>query len=379
MNKDIRDYPIHVAQSEIDDLHRRLRDTRWVDKETSSDWSQGIPLAYIQDIHKSWLEDYDWRQCEQRINDFGSFMTTIDDVDIHFLHVKSKHENAKPLLLAHGWPGSIVEFFKVIPMLTDPMTYGGTAEDAFHLVIPTMPGYGFSGKPSQPGWKVEKIARAWAELMARLGYSDYFAQGGDWGSAVTIGIGKADPDHCRGVHVNMVIAFPDEAMLADPTAEELKSLAQFAEHSEWGTGYSKQQSTRPQTLGYALVDSPIGQAAWVLEKFHAWADCDGHPENIFTRQELLDNVMMYWLTASGGSSARLYWESFNSIDPGEFKLPMGASLFPVEIVRPSRRWADKQYTNIVFWAEHERGGHFAAFEKPEIYVDDVRKCFALMR
>ncbi len=374
----IRPFPIHVDQSILDDLRQRLALTRWVEKETPEDWSQGIPLSYMKEIHNSWLNEYDWRPVEARLNALGSFVTEIDDVDIHFLHVRSPHQHARPLIMTHGWPGSVLEFMKIIPMLTEPEKHGGKIEDAFHLVLPTMPGYGFSGKPKTTGWTIDHIGAAWAELMARLGYTRYYAQGGDWGSAVTIAIGRADPTHCAAVHVNMVIALPSEEVMAEPTPAEQKSLADFMKHQEWGTGYAKQQSTRPQTLGYALVDSPIGQAAWILEKFYEWADCDGHPENIFTRTELLDNVMMYWLTASGGSSARLYWESYNSINADPFDVPMGATVFPIDIFKPSRRWASAQYKNIIFWNEPDRGGHFAAFEKPMVLAEDLRACFSMI-
>lgn len=372
---EIRDFPIQIPEKALDDLRARLEMTRWVDRETPDDWSQGIPLDYMKDIHNSWLHDYDWRTCERQLNALGSFITQIDGLDIHFLHIRSPHAQARPLLMTHGWPGSILEFMKIIPMLTDPTKYGGQAEDAFHLVLPSLPGYGFSGKPTAPGWGVDRIGKAWGQLMARLGYERFGAQGGDWGSAVTIATARYAPEACKGVHVNMVIALPDEEILANANAQEQKALADFAHHQQWGTGYSQQQSTRPQTLGYGLVDSPIGQAAWILEKFQAWSDCNGHPENIFSRTELLDNVMMYWLTASGGSSARLYWESFNTINPEPFDLPMGASSFPVEIIKPSRRWAEKQYSNIVFWRDHDAGGHFAAFERPDVLAQDIRDCF----
>jgi pimeloyl-ACP methyl ester carboxylesterase len=379
MSDNIRSHPINVGQAQIDDLHQRLKQTRWVNKETPDDWSQGIPLAYMREIHQTWLEDYDWRACEDKINAAGSFMTTIMDMDIHFLHVRSPHEGARPLILTHGWPGSILEFLKVIPLLTDPVVHGGSPEDAYHLVIPSIPGFGFSGKPTGTGWPVERMAEAWAELMARLNYDKYFAQGGDWGSLITTKLGQADPEHCMGVHINFIVALPDETMLADATPDEQARLAQFGEHGKWGTGYSKQMGTRPQTLGYGLVDSPIGQAAWVLEKFQAWSDCDGHPENALTRQELLDNVMIYWLTASAGSSGRIYWESLTNFVPTEFNLPLGGSIFKVDIIRPTRRWAEQWYKNIIFWADHDQGGHFAACEKPEMFVNDLRKCFGQIR
>jgi pimeloyl-ACP methyl ester carboxylesterase len=263
--------------------------------------------------------------------------------------------------------------------LTDPTAHGGKAEDAFHLVLPTMPGYGFSGKPTKNGWGVEKIADAWSILMQRLGYNRYFAQGGDWGSAVTSMIGAQDPEHCAGIHVNMVAAGPDPDTMDDLTEKEQGALAALQYYQDHDSGYSKEQSTRPQTVGYGLVDSPSGQAAWILEKMWAWTDADGHPENVLTRDEILDNIMMYWITKSGASSARLYWESFGNFTGGDVKVPMGGSIFPKEIFRASQRWASKRYPDIVYWNEHDKGGHFAAFEQPEAFVSDVRACFKVMR
>ena len=372
---EITPYPIEIPDSALGDLKARLALTRFPEAETVDDWSQGLPLSYAQELAAYWASDYDWRKCEDKLNAFGSFKTEINGLDIQFLHVRSKHENAKPLILTHGWPGSIVEFFKAIPALTDPTAHGGTEDDAFHLVIPSMPGYGFSEKPTEPGWTVDKIADAWAQLMARLGYDAYLAQGGDWGSAVSIALGKADPDHCKAVHVNMVVVPPDQETFADLTDYEKQTLADAGNHQEWGTGYSKQQSTRPQTLGYGLVDSPMGQASWIIEKFWQWTDCDGHPENTVSRDELLDNVMLYWLTAAGASSARLYWESFRNFAAGGIDFPIGCSLFPKEIFRPSRRWADKVWSNIIYWNELDKGGHFAAMEQPELFVSELRACF----
>jgi pimeloyl-ACP methyl ester carboxylesterase len=280
-------------------------------------------------------------------------------------------------VITHGWPGSIVEFHKVIAPLTDPTAFGGDAADAFHLVCPSLPGYAFSDKPAATGWGIERIARAWAALMARLGYDRYGAQGGDWGSMVTDMIGQVDPDHLAGIHMNMPIAIP--STFEDLTEVENAALGAMAFYQEWDSGYSKQQSTRPQTLGYGLVDSPAGQAAWILEKFYQWTDCDGHPENVLSRDELLDNVMLYWLTASGASSARLYWESFNNGPREQVNVPVGCSVFPKEIIRISRRWAESRFTNIQYWNELDRGGHFAAFEQPDLFVNELRSYFRLVR
>ncbi len=379
MSTEIRPYSLEIQQSELDDLKRRLKNTRWPDKETPDDWSQGLPLAYAQELCAYWADQYDWRRCEAMLNGYDQFITEIDGVDIHFLHIKSKHDSALPLVITHGWPGSVIEFHKVIGPLTDPTAHGGKAEDAFHLVLPTIPGYGFSGKPTKPGWTVEKVGEAWAQLMARLGYGRYGAQGGDWGSAVTTAIGAQDPDHCAGIHINMVAAAPDPDTMNDLTEKEQAALASLQHYQDWDSGYSKQQSTRPQTLGYGLVDSPAGQCAWIVEKYWSWMDCDGHPENVLTKDELLDNLMMYWLPGAGASSGRLYWQSFGNFTAGEVKVPTGCSLFPKEIFRASQRWAKKRYTDIQFWNEHDKGGHFAAFEQPDAFVGDVRAFFAKVR
>ena len=376
---DITPFRIDIADQELKDLKARLANTRWPEKETPDDWSQGIPLAYVREVAEYWLNAYDWRRGEARINAFDQFKTTIENVDIHFLHVRSPHENALPLVMTHGWPGSIVEFLKVIGPLTRPDEHGGDAGDAFHVVCPALPGYGFSGKPAVIGWGVEKIADAWAVLMARLGYDRYVAQGGDWGALVTVNIGPRDPEHCAAIHLNMVIATPDPDTMGDLTPAEQQALEGMAYYRDWDSGYSKQQSTRPQTLGYGLVDSPVGQMAWIFEKFWRWTDCDGHPENALTRDEMLDNVMLYWLTRSGASSARLYWESFGNPRDGEIATPTGCSVFPKEIFRASRRWADRRYSNIIHWNELDKGGHFAAFEQPELFVTEVRDCFRSMR
>jgi pimeloyl-ACP methyl ester carboxylesterase len=379
MSEEIRSFKIHVSDSELTDLKRRLAATRWPDRETVEDWSQGVPLSYVQKVCEYWARDYDWRKTETRLNAIPQFQTDIDGVGIHFLHVRSRHEDAMPLVLTHGWPGSIIEFLKVIPALTDPEAHGGEAQDAFHVVCPTLPGYGFSGKPQKNGWSVEKIARAWSELMIRLGYRRYYAQGGDWGAAVTTMISLQDSEHCHGIHVNLPMVRPDPATMSSLTEEEKDALSRIQYYQDWESGYSKQQSTRPQSLGYGLSDSPAGQAGWILEKFWAWTDCNGHPENALTRDEMLDDVMFYWIPNAAASSARLYWESFNKLSMDPVRIPVGCSIFPKEIFRTSRRWAEKRYQNLVYWNRLDKGGHFAAFEQPETFVHELRACFRKMR
>jgi len=368
-----------VPEAELDDLRDRLRRTRWPEAETVDDWSQGIPLAYVQELCRYWADEYDWRATEARLNGLHPQRTEIDGLAIHFLHVRSPHEGALPLVLTHGWPGSVVEFLDVVGPLTDPVAYGGDAADAFHLVAPSLPGYGFSDRPAATGWGVERIATAWAELMRRLGYARYGAQGGDWGAMVTTALGAADPDHLAGIHVNMPIAGPPEGGGPELTGEELTALAGYDEHRQWGTGYSKQQSTRPQTLGYGLVDSPAGQCAWIVEKFWAWTDNDGHPEQAVGRDRLLDNVMLYWLPGTGASSARLYWESFRRPRLDPVAVPAGCSIFPKEIARLPRSWVEGRFTDLRYWNELDRGGHFAAFEQPTLFVDELRAFFRLVR
>ena len=379
MSDEIRPFQIHVSDAELEDLKRRLRSTRWPDPQTVSDWSQGIPLAYVQQVCAYWARDYDWRKTEARLNALPQFRTEIDGVGIHFLHVRSRDAAATPLLLTHGWPGSIIEFLKVIPWLTDPAAHGGEASDAFHLVCPSLPGYGFSDKPSKNGWAVERIARAWSELMRRLGYDWYYAQGGDWGSAVTTSIAIQDTEHCHGIHLNMSTARPDPETMNSLTEEEKGCLAAIKYYQDWDSGYSKEQSTRPQTVGYGLADSPAGQAAWILEKFWAWTDSQGNPENVLTRDEMLDDIMMYWLPGAAASSARLYWESFGKTSQEPVRIPVGYSVFPKEIFRVSRRWAEKRYQNLVYWNRLDRGGHFAAFEQPGLFAQELRACFRKMR
>jgi pimeloyl-ACP methyl ester carboxylesterase len=375
---EIRPFSIEVPDAVLDDLRDRLQRTRWPEAELVDDWSQGIPLAYLREVCSYWATDYDWREREAALNRFDHFVTEIDGVDIHFIHQRSPHPDAMPLLLTHGWPGSVVEFHKVIEPLVDPVDNGGDAGAAFHVVVPSLPGFGFSGKPTETGWGVEKIAGVWAQLMERLGYDRYGAQGGDWGSAVTSNIGRSDPDHCVGVHMTLNMgARPSDG---DFSPEELHALERAKYYQDWDSGYSKQQATRPQTVGYGLLDSPAGQAAWILEKFWAWTDCDGHPENAISRDELLDNVMLYWATETAASSARIYWESFGRArDQRPIEIPSGFTVYPKEIVPPVRKWCEAGFTNIVYWNEQPKGGHFAAFEQPDAFVDDIRAFFAPLR
>ncbi len=372
---DIKPFRIETSEAEIADLKRRLGAARWPEPEPVEDWSMGIPLSYLQEVCSYWADGYDWNKRVERINQHPQFTTEINGVDVHFLHVRSPNENALPLVMTHGWPGSIVEFLKVIGPLADPAAHGGDAADAFHVVCPSLPGYGFSSQPKETGWGVQKIADTWSTLMQRLGYERYVAQGGDWGSMVTTCIGMQDPEHCRAIHLNMPIAPPDPETMEDLTDAEKSAMAGMQHYQQWDSGYSKQQSTRPQTVGYGLVDSPVGQAAWIIEKFWSWTDCNGHPENVLTRDELLDNVMLYWLPGTAASSARLYWESFNQPPMGKVQVPVGCSIFPKEIFRTSKRWAEKQYGELLHFNTLEKGGHFAAFEQPETFITEVRTCF----
>ena len=370
-------FRIEVPEAELDDLRERLRRTRWPERETVGDWSQGVPLAYVKELCEYWADGYDWRATEARLNALPQFRTQIDGLGLHFVHVRSERADAIPLVMTHGWPGSIVEFLKVIePLIKN-----------FHLVLPSLPGYGFSDKPVASGWGVERIADAWAELMARLGYDHYGAQGSDWGTSVSSLLGQRDREHVLGIHLMPPLAPTDPDTLDELTDAERAALADLERASEWESGYSREHATRPQTIGYSLTDSPAGLCAWIVEKFWAWTDCDGHPENILTRDELLDNLMLYWLPRTGASSARLYWQSIRQVNAwisGEAALepvdvPTGCSIFPKEIQRPSRRWAERRFPDIRHWNELDRGGHFAAFEQPELFVDEVRTFFRLVR
>ncbi len=375
----ITPFTLAIPQADLDDLQRRLEATRWPEQECVSDWSQGAPMEKVRALVDHWRHRYDWRACEARLNALGQYKTEIDGLDIHFLHVRSRHEKALPIIITHGWPGSVIEFMKIIGPLTDPEAHGGKAADAFHVIAPSLPGFGFSGKPAGTGWGVPRIAMAWTKLMAELGYTRWVAQGGDWGAAVTTGIGVIRPAECAAIHVNMPLVYPDKDDLVDLTPRELEGVKASQYYNEWDSGYSKQQSTRPQTVGYGLTDSPVGQAAWIYEKMFAWTDNNGTPESALSMDEMLDNIMLYWLPGNAASSARLYWESFRDFGSVKLEMPTGVSLFPKEIFRPSRRWAEKYISNIIHWNELPRGGHFAAWEVPEIYVDEIRTCFAKVR
>ena len=379
-------FQIDVPEAELDDLRERLKAARWPERETVDDWSQGVPLDYIRELCAHWADGYDWRATEARLNALPGYRAELDGLGIHLLHVRSPHRDALPLVMTHGWPGSIVEFLKVIGPLTDPGAHGGDSADAFHVVCPSLPGYGFSDKPRRPGWGVERIAAAWAELMARLGYERYGAQGSDWGTSISACIGQKDPEHVAGIHLTPPLAPPDRATFDDLTDGERAALASLEHAAEWESGYSKEHATRPQTIGYALADSPVALCAWIVEKFWAWTDCGGHPENVLTRDELLDNLMLYWLPRTGASSARLYWESIRQVDElitgpvhDIVEVPTGCSIFPKELQRPSRRWAEKRFRDIRHWNELDRGGHFAAFEQPELFVDELRSFFRTVR
>jgi pimeloyl-ACP methyl ester carboxylesterase len=368
-------FRLDVPESELADLRERLRRTRWPEAATADGWAQGVPLDYLQDLCAYWADGYDWRRLEARLNALGQFRTTIDGLGIHFLHVRSPHPGALPLVLTHGWPGSVVEFLDVVGPLTDPPD----PADAFHVVCPSLPGYGFSDRPAGPGWTVERIADAWIALMARLGYDRYGAQGGDWGASITTVIGQRDPQHLAGIHLMPPIVAPDPATFDDLTPAERAALDAL-DAARAGDGYSAVQSTRPQTVGYGLVDSPVALCAWLVEKLVSWTD------EPLDRDRLLDDVMLYWLPATGASAARLYAESFPDVqarfrdaNTDEVAVPTGCSVFPAELPRPSRRWAARRYTDIRHWNEPARGGHFAAFEQPGIFVDELRAFFRLVR
>jgi pimeloyl-ACP methyl ester carboxylesterase len=359
----------------IADLRDRLARTRWPEAETVDDWSQGVPLAYQREVCSYWADGYDFAAAQARLQRFPQFRHDVDGLGIHFLHVPSPHAGAMPLVLTHGWPGTYVEFLDVIDALANP----DDPADAFHVVVPSLPGYAYSDKPTTTGWNIPRIARAWDTLMHDLGYDRYGAQGGDWGAMVTTSIGQQCAEHVTGIHVNMPLVNFAECDMTDLTEREAAALARVGEHAEWGMGYSAEQSTRPQTLGYGLTDSPAGQCAWILEKFWAWTDCDGHPEHALSRDHMLDNISLYWFTASAASSARLYWESFKTVNMDPITCPSGASSFPKEILGVSERWARTRFTDLRWFGEPERGGHFAAFEQPALFVDEVRGFFRTVR
>lgn len=362
----------------IESTRERLAKTRFPEAETVEDWQQGVPLHYCQELVRYWSEDYDWQRVPNQLSRYENFMTEVDGIGIHCLHVRSPHSQAQPLVITHGWPGSVLEFLNIIEPLTNPTEYGGTPADAFHLVIPSLPGFGFSGKPTAAGCGVERIAAMWDELMLRFGYNTYIAQGGDWGSLVTHALLLHAGTHCLAGHINLPMVIPDDHTMTSDDPVERASLAAAMHYQEHESGYSKQQSTRPQTLAYALADSPVGQMSWIIEKYAQWTDCEEsgarHPENAIQRDVLLDIVTHYWMTNTAGSSARLYWESFNQPDYRPIEAPMGLSLFPRELFLCSERLAKTRYPQLMMFNNaHQRGGHFASLEQPEALVGDIRE------
>jgi len=377
----MREFRVEVPETELDDLRERIARTRWPEPATSPGWTQGVPLDYARELCDYWAREYDWRRCEAELNALPQFRTGLDGggddtVEVHLIHARSTHPGALPLLLTHGWPGSVVEFLDVIEALTNPPD----PRDAFHLVVPSLPGYGFSAKPTVPGWGIERIATAWAQLMDRLGYDRYGAQGGDWGSLITSALGTGAPENLVGIHLTMPLAErPPEAEAQPLTESEKAAFAARETFQKLGTGYSSEQSTRPQTIGYGLLDSPSAQCTWIVEKFWDWTDCAGHPENVISRDRLLDNVMLYWLPGNGASSARLYWESFKRRRMDEVPVPTGVTQFPQELVRLPRHWIERRYTDLRHWSEPKTGGHFASLEQPEVFVDELRTFFRPLR
>ncbi len=377
----MREFRVEIPDSQLDDLRDRLARTRWPEATTVDGWSQGVPLDYARELCHYWATGYDWRRCEAELNALPQYRTVLDgggddSVTVHLIHARSRHPGALPLLLTHGWPGSVVEFLGVIEALTDPPD----PADAFHVVVPSLPGYGFSDKPAVAGWGVERIATAWAQLMDRLGYDRYAAQGGDWGSMITSALGTGAPENLVGIHLTMPLAAPPPESEQQPlTKAEKAAKAARKTFQRHGTGYSAAQSTRPQTIGYGLVDSPVAQCTWIVEKFWDWTDCAGHPENVISRDRLLDNVMLYWLPGTGASSARLYWESFRSRRLDTVEVPTGVTLFPQELVRLPRHWIERRYTDLRHWSEPATGGHFASLEQPEVFVDELRTFFRPLR
>jgi pimeloyl-ACP methyl ester carboxylesterase len=385
----IRPFNVSVPEKALVDLRQRIAATRWPDREIVADRSQGAQLAKIQALVRYWGTDYDWRKAEAKLNALPQFMTKIDGLDIHFIHVRSRHPNALPLIMTHGWPGSVFELLKVIGPLTDPTAHGGRAEDAFDLVLPSMPGYGFSGKPQGTGWNPDHIARAWGELMGRLGYKRYVAQGGDWGSVIADKMARQAPPGLLGIHVNMPATVPPEIakILAagDPapaglSPEEKVAFDGMDRLYKQGSGYALMMVTRPQTLGYSLADSPVGLASWFYDKFADWTHSGGEPEKALTRDEMLDDITLYWLTNTGTSSAQLYWENnannFNAVD---ISIPAAVTVFPGEIYRAPKSWAQRAYHKLIYFHEVENGGHFAAWEQPGLLSAELRAAFKSLR
>jgi pimeloyl-ACP methyl ester carboxylesterase len=388
---EVRPFRVDMPEEAIADLQRRIAATRWPTTELVADRSQGVQLATIQELARYWTTDYDWRACEARLNALPQFKTEIDGVDVHFIHVKSRHEKALPLIITHGWPGSVIELLGVIGPLTDPAAHGGSAEDAFHLVVPSMPGYGFSGEPAEAGWDPGRIAQAWAELMRRLGYTRYVAQGGDQGAWVTDQMGRQAPEGLIGIHMNLLVTTLDGATLPTVTEQERAAAEARNTFMTSGFGYFLEQATRPQTIGYALLDSPLALAAWMLDHDTdayykiSRAFTGGQPSGGLTRDHILDNVTVYWLTGTGASAARSYWEHGRGQAlaagqaPQEVKLPVGFTVFPGESFRAPRSWVELGYPTLSYFHEASKGGHFAAWEEPELFATEIRAAFKSLR
>ncbi len=385
----MRPFRVEIPQSSIDDLNQRIADTRWPSELPGIGWERGVPSAYLKDLADYWRTKYDWRAAEDRLNRLPQYIARIDGIDVHFLHVRSPEPDAVPLIISHGWPGAVTEFLDVAGPLTDPVRHGGTPEDAFHLIIPSLPGYGFSGAPQEPGWDTERVAKLWAKLMGLLGYDRYFAQGGDWGSPISLQLGLVDPDHVAGVHVNMLVTIPpdDPDAIAALDPADLARLEYAAAFELDGTGWRKIQSTRPQTLAYALTDSPVGQLAWIVEKFKEWTDSVEVPEDAVDRDQMLTIASIYWLTATAGSSAQIYYESNRLFEdflrtwvgPWPLTMPVGVAFFAADVVRPVRSFAQRILPTLAHWAEFDRGGHYPAMEEPQLFVDDLREFFRKLR
>ena len=387
---EIRPFRVDMPDESITDLRRRIAATRWPTTELVADRSQGVQLTTIQELARYWTTDYDWRKCEARLNALAQFKTGIDGVDIHFIHVKSRHENALPLIITHGWPGSVIELLGVIGPLTDPTAHGGEAGDAFHLVVPSMPGYGFSGEPTEVGWDPGRIAQAWAKLMRRLGYTRYVAQGGDQGAWVTDQMGRQAPEGLIGIHMNLLVT-TDGATLPTETEQERAAADARNTFMTSGFGYFLEQATRPQTIGYALLDSPLALAAWMLDHDTdayykiSRAFTGGQPSGGLTRDHILDNITVYWLTGTGASAARSYWEHGRAQAlaagqaPPEVKLPVGFTVFPGESFRAPRSWVELGYPTLAYFNEASKGGHFAAWEEPELFAAEIRAAFRTLR
>ena len=389
----IRPFEVHVPEEDLADLQRRIAATRLPSKELVDDRSQGVQLATVQQLARYWTTDYDWRACEAKLNALPQFTTEIDRVDIHFVHVKSRHENALPLIMTHGWPGSVIELLGTVGPLTDPTAHGGRAEDAFDLVIPSLPGYGFSAAPRSVGWDPGRTARAWAELMSRLGYTRYVAQGGDVGASITDAMGHMAPAGLIGIHTNLLVAGLGGPAHPTNTPEEKEATDQLATFRASGFGYFLEQATRPQTIGYALLDSPVALAAWMLDhdtdSYYkiSGAFLDKQPTGNLTRDHVLDNITVYWMTGTGASAARSYWESgraqaaaaASGQPPTPVSLPAGFTQFPDEIFRAPRSWVEQAYANVVYFNKADKGGHFAAWEEPEVFTTEVRAAFRSLR